>query len=110
MVIQFTLQDLMFVVIITFLIVLLILLLPILRNLKKVVGIIRPLVETNQRNIEKTFIAMPLVLENVGIVSNSVREISNVNRQQKEPGGFMAYLEIFKEVLQIISNTFSSNK
>lgn len=104
MIIQFTLQDLMFITVIAFMIVLLILLLPILRNVKKVIGIIRPMVETNQENIEKTIVAMPMVLENVGIVSGSVREI---NGQKKVPSGFMPYLEIFKEVLQIISNTFS---
>lgn len=105
---QFTLQDLMFIAIIAFVTVILILLLPILRNVKKVIRIIRPMVETNQASIEKTIIAMPLVLENVGMVSNSVCEITNIGWHKKEPGGFMVYLEVFKEILQIISGAFSS--
>jgi hypothetical protein len=54
-----------------------ILLLPILWNIKKVVGILRPLVETNQEFIKKTIRTMPEIFENVGQISSNLRETTD---------------------------------
>jgi phage-related minor tail protein len=77
MVIQFTLQDLMFFLVCALGIAAGILLLPILWNIKKVVGILRPLVETNQEFIKKTIRTMPGIFENVGQISSNVRETTD---------------------------------
>lgn len=80
MVIQFTLQDLMLFLVSVLGIVAIvagILLLPILWNIKKVVGILRPLVETNQEFIKKTIRTMPGIFENVGQISSNVRETTD---------------------------------
>lgn len=74
MVIQFTLQDLMIFLVCALGIAAGVLLLPILWNIKKVVGSLRTLVETNQENINKTIRTMPGIFENVGQISSSVRE------------------------------------
>jgi phage-related protein len=77
MVIQFTLQDLMLFLICALGIAAGLLLLPILWNIKKVVGILRPLVETNQEYINKTIRTMPGIFENVGQISSDVRETTD---------------------------------
>jgi len=151
MVIQFTLQDLMLFLVCALGIAAGILLLPILWNIKKVVGILRPLVETNQEFIEKTIRTMPGIFENVGQISSNVRETTDklkvsvpvilqevecvtnaakgsielagvvmenmgsgindtIAAYKKDTYGFMAYLHIFEELLQIIYRTFSSSK
>ena len=151
MVIQFTLQELMYFLVCALGIAAGILLLPILWNIKKVVGILRPLVETNQESLSKTIRTIPGILENVGQISSNVRETtdklkisvpvilhevdcvtnaakgsielagvvienmgSGINETiatyRKDTSGFMAYLQIFEEALQIIYRTFSSGK
>jgi len=151
MVIQFTVQELMFILVCALGIAAGILLLPILWNIKKVVGILRPLVETNQEFIEKTIRTMPGIFENVGQISSNVRETTDklkvsvpvilqevecvtnaakgsielagvvmenmgsgindtIAAYKKDTYGFMAYLHIFEELLQIIYRTFSSSK
>ena len=77
MVIQFALQDLIFFSVCTLGIAAGILLLPILWNIKKVVGILRPLVETNQEFIKKTIRTMPGIFENVEQISSNVRETTD---------------------------------
>ena len=77
MVIQFTLQGLMIFVVCALGIAAGILLLPILWNIKKVVGVLRPLVETNQESIKKTIKTMPGILENVGQISSNVRDTTD---------------------------------
>ena len=74
MLIQFTLHDLMFFLVGALGITAGILLLPILWNIKKMVGILRPLVETNQEFISKTISTMPEIFENVGQISSNVRD------------------------------------
>jgi len=54
-----------------------ILLLPILWNIKKVVGALRSLVENNQEFIQKTIRTMPGILENAGQISSNVRETTD---------------------------------
>ena len=151
MVIQITLQDLMFFLVCALGIAAGILLLPILWNMKKVVGILRSLVETNQEFVKKTIRTMPGIFENVEQISSNVRETtdklkvsvpmilqevecvtnaakgsielagvvmenmgSGINETiaayKKNIPGFMAYLQIFEEALQIIYRTFSSGK
>jgi len=151
MVFQFTLQDLMFFLVCALGIAAGILLLPILWNIKKVVGALRSLVDTNQEFIQKTIRSMPGILEDAGQISSNVRETTNklkisvpvilqevegvanatkgsielagtvmdnmgaginetIADYNKDTPGFMAYLHIFEEVLQIIYRTFSSNK
>jgi len=77
MVIQVTLQDLMLFLVSALGIVAGILLLPILWNIKKVVGILKPLVETNQEFVKKTIKTIPGIFENVGQISNNVRETTD---------------------------------
>ena len=77
MVIQFTLQDLMLFLVCALGIVAEIFLLPILWNIKRVVGILRPLVETNQEFIKITIRTMPEIFENVGQISSNVRETTD---------------------------------
>ncbi|MFA4884940.1 MAG: hypothetical protein WC601_04055 [Desulfotomaculaceae bacterium] len=77
MVIQITLQDLMLFLVCALGIAAGILLLPILWNIKKVVGILRPLVETNQEFFKKTIRTMPVIFENVEQISSNVRETTD---------------------------------
>ncbi|HZK87498.1 MAG TPA: hypothetical protein VFC40_06025 [Syntrophomonas sp.] len=73
MVIQFTLQDLMVFLVCGLGIAAGILLMPILWNIKKVVGSLRILLETNQEFINKTVKTMPGTFENVGQISSNIR-------------------------------------
>ena len=77
MVIQFSLQDLMLFLLCVLVIATGTLLLPILWNIKKVVGILLPLVETNKEIIQKTITTMPQIFENVGHISSNVRETTD---------------------------------
>ena len=77
MVIQFTLQDLIIFLVCALGIAAGILLLPILWNIKKMVGILRSMVEKNQEIIEKTIITMPGIFENVEQISTNVRETTD---------------------------------
>ena len=151
MLIQFTLQDLMLFLVCALGIVAGILLLPVLWKINKVVGILRPLVETNQEFINKTIRTMPGIFENVGQISSNIRETTDklkvsvpvilqevecvtnaakgsielagavmenmgtginetVAAYKKDTPGFMAYIHIIEEVLQVIYRTFSSGK
>ncbi len=78
MIIQLSLLDLMLFLMYALGIAAVILLLPILWNIKKVVGIVRPLVETNQEFVKKTIKIMPDIIENVEQISSNVRETTDV--------------------------------
>ncbi|MGE5421781.1 MAG: hypothetical protein ACM3QW_00825 [Ignavibacteriales bacterium] len=54
-----------------------ILLLPVLWDIKKVVGGLRSLLETNQEFIQKTIRTMPGILENAGQISSNVRDTTD---------------------------------
>lgn len=149
MIIQITLQDLMIIVVCAFVVAASLLLLPILWDLKKVTGILRPMLETNQESIKKTIkvlpeivenarhisknvsqttddfrISAPLILKEVESASNSAKESiemagviveklsfgTNKVTYNEEGNGFMSYLYIFEEVLQIVYRTFSTSK
>ena len=77
MVIQFTLQDLMFLLLGALGIAAGILLLSILWKIKKMLGILQPLVEGNQEFIKKTIRTMPGIFENVEQISSNVRETTD---------------------------------
>jgi hypothetical protein len=77
MIIQFTLQDLMVFLVCAVAIAAGVILLPILWNIKKVVGIIRPLVEGNQEQIKKTIKTMPVILENAEHISINVKDTTD---------------------------------
>lgn len=149
MIIQITLQDLMIIVVCVFVVAASLLLLPILWDLKKVTGILRPMLEINQESIKKTIKVLPEIVENARHISKSVRETTddfkisaplilkevesasnsakesiemagviveklsfgtNKITYNEEGNGFMSYLYIFEEVLQIVYRTFSANK
>jgi hypothetical protein len=78
MVIQVSLLDIMLFLVYALGIAAVTLLLPILWNVKKVVGILLPLMETNQEIINKTMITMPGIIENVGQISSNLKETTNV--------------------------------
>jgi predicted PurR-regulated permease PerM len=148
---QFTLQDLMLFLAGVLGIAVGILLISTLWNIKKLVGTLRTLLETNQESIKKTVSTMPEIFDNVGQISINVRDttdklkisvpvilqevesVTNAAKEsieltgvvignmgsginetivahKKETFGFMPYLHIFDEVLQIIYRTFSSRK
>ena len=77
MIFQFTLQDLMLFMICVLAITAGILLLPILWNIKKMVGSLRILVETNQEYINKTIKTMPETFEDVGQISRNIRQTTD---------------------------------
>lgn len=77
MIIQVTLQNLMIFLVCGIGIAAGILLLPILRDTKKVVGILRSLLETNQEIIKKSIRTMPIILENVEQISNNARDTTD---------------------------------
>ena len=77
MVIQVTLQELMIFLVCALLIAAGVLSLPILWNMRKMVGILRSLAETNQESINKTIRTIPGILENVGQISSDVRETAD---------------------------------
>lgn len=149
MIIQITLQELMIIVVCVFVVAASMLLLPILWDLKKVAGILRPMLETNQESIKKIIKVLPEIFENARHISKNVRETtddfkisaplilkevesasnsakesiemagviveklsfgSNKVTYNEEGNGFMSYLYIFEEVLQIVYRTFSTNK
>ena len=77
MVIQFTLQELMLFLVCALGIIAGILLLPILWNVKKVVGILRPMIENNQDSIKKAFKTTPVFIENAGQIASNVRDTTD---------------------------------
>jgi hypothetical protein len=155
MILQFSLQDLMVFLVCALAIASGALLIPILWNIKKVVGMVRPIVEANQAGIKKSIGAIPGILENVGQISIDVKDtagrlrtsvpvllddvqyaadsaresidragilVDNIgsgisetigsykNDTSENDTGFMAYLPVIKEVLQLIFHAFSSRK
>jgi hypothetical protein len=54
-----------------------ILLIPILWNIKKMVVILRLLVETNQESVQKSVVKMPGIIENIEQISSNVRETTD---------------------------------
>lgn len=77
MLIQFTLQELMIFLVCTLGIAAGVILISILWNIKKVVGVLGPLVESNQEFIENTIKTMPGTFENFGQISINVREVTD---------------------------------
>lgn len=77
MVIQFTLQSLLIFLVCGIGIAAGILLLPILWNIKKTVGILRSLLETNQESMNKSISSMPGILNNAGLISSNILDISD---------------------------------
>ncbi|MDD3889254.1 MAG: hypothetical protein PHR65_04965 [Syntrophomonadaceae bacterium] len=77
MVIQFTLQDLTLFLVCALIIAVAALSIPILWNIKKMVGILLPLVETNQEAINKTIGTMPAISENVEQISSNLKETTD---------------------------------
>ena len=151
MIIQFTLQDLMFFLAGVLGIAAGIFLIYVLWKIKKVVSTFQNFLETNQESIKKTVSTMPGIFDNVGQISINVRDttdklkisapvilqdvesITNAAKESIELAGdvienvdsgvnetlcdhkgdtsdFMAYLDIFEEVVQIVYRIFSSEK
>ncbi len=152
MIIEITLQEVMILLVSAFGIAAGILLLPILWDIKKMMGILRPMVETNQKSIEKAIKTIPGIFENAGHISDNIKqttdkfkvsapiilkEFETASNSAKESielagviignfssgsnietkiarntdrNGFMAYLNIFEEVIQIVYRRLSSNK
>lgn len=77
MLIQFSLQDLMLFLLYGLGIVAGILLLPILWDIKKVIGSLRSLVETNHEIINKSIRTMPGILQNMEQTSSNVKETTD---------------------------------
>ena len=77
MVIQFTLQDLLYFLGGVLVISAGILLLSILWNIKKMVDVVRPLLETNQENINNAIRTMPGIFVNVEQISSDVKETTD---------------------------------
>jgi hypothetical protein len=157
-IIQFTLENLMLFLLCALGITAGLLIIPILWSIKKMTGILRPLIENNQDMAKKALKSMPEFLENVGYIGSNSREVTNQLRLSvpvliKEVGdlagaakggievagvvlekmgsgfndtvasykdttestpenatGFMAYVPLIKEILQVIDHTFASEK
>lgn len=77
MIIQFTLQDLLLFLFCALVITAGVILLRILWDIKKTVGALRSLVETNEESIHKTIRTLPGILENVGQISSNVRDTTD---------------------------------
>jgi len=77
MLIQFTLQELIIFLIFALCIAVGIFLIVILWNIKKVVSILRVLLETNQEHINKSIKALPEIVENIGHISINVKETAD---------------------------------
>ncbi|MCX5780143.1 MAG: hypothetical protein NTV45_04875, partial [Firmicutes bacterium] len=74
MVIQFTLQDLMIFLVCAFVIAAGALSIPILWNINKMVGALRPLIDKNKESLHQSLQTMPGILGNVEQISSDVRE------------------------------------
>ncbi|MCM1567696.1 MAG: hypothetical protein FNP40_02730 [Dehalobacter sp. 4CP] len=77
MIIQFSLQNLIIFLVCGIGIAAGILLLPILRDIKKAVGVLRSLLETNQEFINQSIGTMPGILENAEQISNNARDTTD---------------------------------
>lgn len=96
MIIKITLQELMIILVCIFSVAASLLLLPILWDLKKVIGILRSMLETNQGSIKKTIKVLPEIFENARHISKNAREITDDLR--------ISAPLIFKEV-EVASNS-----
>lgn len=77
MVIQFTLQDLMVFLVCATGILAGAFLLPVLWNMKKMLGILKPLVETNKESINKSIKTVPVILGDMEQISGNVKEATD---------------------------------
>jgi len=77
MIIQFTLQEFMILLVSAFGIAAGVLLLPILWDIKKVVSIFRPLVETNQESFKKSVKSIPCIFDDAVHISKNIRETTD---------------------------------
>jgi len=77
MIIQFTLQGFMNLLVSAFGIAAGLILLPILWDIKKVLSVLRPLVETNQEPFKKSIKTIPGIFEDVVHISKNVRETTD---------------------------------
>lgn len=77
MVIQFTLQDMMIFLVCAVGILAGALLLPVLWNVKKLLGALRPLLENNRESINKSIRTMPVILGDVEQISGNVKETTD---------------------------------
>lgn len=77
MIVQFSLHDLMLFLLYALGIAAGSILIPILWNIKKMVGILLPLVETNQEMIQKSIKIIPGIMENIGSISSNLRETTD---------------------------------
>jgi|GEM_PF-570117 len=77
MIIQFTLQEFMILLVSAFGIAAGVLLLPILWDIKKVVSILRPIVETNQESFKKSIKTIPGIFDDAGHISKNIRETTD---------------------------------
>lgn len=77
MVVEITLQNLMVFLVGTLGVVAGVFLLIILWDIKKIVGVLRPLVETNQQFVSETISTMPGIFENIEQISHNARETSD---------------------------------
>lgn len=74
MLIQFTLQELMIFLLCAVGILAGVFMLPILWNIRKVVGIFRPLVENNQESFKKSLKAMPVIVGDLEQIGGNLKE------------------------------------
>jgi len=74
MLIQFTLQDFMVFLVCAVGILVGLFLLPVLWNIKKLAGTLRPLVEINKESINKSIRTMPAILGDIEHISGNVKE------------------------------------
>lgn len=77
MLIQFTLQDLMIFLVCAVGILAGAITLPILWNIRKVVGIFRPLVENNQDSLRKSIKAMPVIVGDLEQIGGNLRDTTD---------------------------------
>jgi hypothetical protein len=77
MLIQFTLQDLMIFLVCAVGILAGAIMLPILWNIKKVVGIVRPLIENNQDSLRKSIKAMPVIIGDMEQIGGNLRDTTD---------------------------------
>ena len=77
MIIEFTVQELMIFVVCTLTIAAGLLLLPILWNIKKIVHILRTMIETHQGPINKALVTVPEIAESVRKISGNIKETTD---------------------------------
>ena len=98
MLIEISLQDLMLFILCALGITAGILLIPILWNIKKIVGVLLPIVVTNQESIKHTVKSIPVIVENLEKISTDTKETANKLKLAVPP------------ILQEIGETASATK